>query len=201
MEIIKIENLNLITKLDKMAESLYGAMAKYKETPLPNVSLARARALMKDPEYVKDQDNSIDYNMRFFSDQYKRRYYALLGAMKNATNSENWYYDEVLVQPATWGWSAWNNNRLKSKRFIRFIHNSGDGYTHFIEDGKWNYIPDKHTTENKDWTCIAGVMDGEQWLADRNRSSKPRVVIELAINNKNIPEWEQAKRIVANEPI
>ena len=64
-----------------------------------------------------------------------------------------------------------------SINFIRFIHNAGEGFTHWVDDGKWSYIPDKHTAVNKDWTVIAGTMDGKQWLSDRNRSAKPRLYV------------------------
>ena len=106
------------------------------------------------------------------------------------------YFDEILLQPPTMGWSAWNNNHYKHKRFIRIIHNAGEGFTHWVDDGKWSYVPDKHTAVNKDWTVIAGTMDGNQWLSDRNRSAKPRFVCEIAIPSYNVNEWENAKEIV-----
>ena len=61
------------------------------------------------------------------------------------TNTDNWYFDEILVQPPEWGWSSWNCNNGKPKNFIRFIHNAGVGFTNWVDDGKWSYIPDKHT--------------------------------------------------------
>ena len=150
METLTIKNLNLLVKLDRMAQQAYGHIATYKNDPLPNISLARLRDKMKDSEPTMDKDNSIDYGY----------------------------------------------NQYKHKNFIRFIHNAGEGFTHWVDKGKWTYIPDKHTTINKDWTVIAGTMDGAQWLSDRNRSAKPRFVCEIAIPSYNRSEWENAKEIV-----
>ena len=196
METLTIKNLNLMVKLDRMAQAAYGHIATYRNDPLPNISLARLREKMRDSEPTMDKDNSIDYGYRNFNNDWRGRKTAFINAFRRETNTDNWYFDEILIQPATMGWSSWNNNHYKHKNFIRFIHNSGEGFTHWVEDGKWSFIPDKHTTENKDWTVIAGTMDGKQWISDRNRSAKPRFVCEIALPSYNISEWENAKEIV-----
>ena len=196
METLTIKNLNLMVKLDRMAQAAYSHIATYQNDPLPNISLQRLREKMKDSEPVMDKDNSIDYGYRNFNFDWSNRKSAFLNAFRLETNTNNWYFDEILLQPPTMGWSAWNNNHYKPKNFIRFIHNAGEGFTHWVDDGKWSYIPDKHTAVNKDWTVIAGRMDGNQWLSDRNRSAKPRFVCEIAIPSYNVNEWENAKEIV-----
>ena len=65
---------------------------------------------------------------------------------------------------------------LQAKNFIRFIQMQVRIYN-WVDDGKWSYIPDKHTAVNKDWT--GNWKNGDQWLSDRNRSAKPRFVCEL----------------------
>ena len=51
---------------------------------------------------------------------------------------------------------------------------------------------------NNCWTVLAGSMEGEQWLADRNTGDSPRFVFEVSIPSKNINEWEKAKEIFRN---
>ena len=51
---------------------------------------------------------------------------------------------------------------------------------HWVDDGKWSYIPDSILLSIIDWTVIAGTMDGKQWLSDRNRSAKPRFVLDIS---------------------
>ena len=193
MKTLTIQNSNLQTKLNGLAEVAYQQIATYKNQPLPNISLQRLRELMKDTNSSKEEDNCLDYAYRDFSREWKDRKKTLLGSFNLETNTTNWYYDEILVQPPEWGWSSWNCNSGKPKNFIRFIHNAGVGFTNWVEGGKWSYIPD-----NTGWTVIAGTMDGDQWLSDRNRSAKPRFVLEVAIPSYNSSEWNKALEIVEN---
>ena len=41
------------------------------------------------------------------------------------------------------------------------------GFTHWVDDGKW-FIHTRQDTAVKNGTGLAGTMDGNQWLSDRN---------------------------------
>ena len=44
---LKIRNLEIIKRLDKMAEAVYKVPATYNQAPLPDVTLAKLRTKMK----------------------------------------------------------------------------------------------------------------------------------------------------------
>ena len=91
----------------------------------------------------------------------------------------------VFQVPET-GWTAWHNGGNKPRYFVRFIHNSGVGFTNYIKDGKRTKIEDNHNPETtKNWTCITGYLDGNTtWMSDRNLGSHPRVIFDLSIDGK-----------------
>ena len=39
-------------------------------------------------------------------------------------------------------------------------------------------------------------MEGDEWLSDRNRAGKPRVVFDLSIPKQYTKEWEQMINLV-----
>ena len=61
MKTLTIQNSNLQTKLNGLAEVAYQQIATYKNQPLPNISLQRLRELMKDTNPTKEEDNCLDY--------------------------------------------------------------------------------------------------------------------------------------------
>ena len=85
METLTIKNLNLMVKLDRMAQQAYGHIATYKNDPLPNISLARLREKMKDSEPTMDKDNSIDYGYRNFNREWTTRKSVILNAFRKET--------------------------------------------------------------------------------------------------------------------
>ena len=184
-------------KLHYCAMYLFQQIALYNPKPQPDVSFRRLREKMAMATPTVDRTNTIDYTERYPNFQIKDAILSFVGAMNKSTGTENWYVSEFSVQPKKWGWTAWNNSHLKSRKFIRFIYNRSTGYTLWVDNGKSKQIPDQHQGNN--WTILAGEMTGEQWLCDRNTGlHTPRFILELSIPNKNVAEWEKAKELIRN---
>ena len=194
---LKIKNRNLMSALDRLAENHYKMNLPYKKQPEADVSLATLRTLKAEDNPKVQKTNSHDFTNRFISRDQKYFYKIFLGLF-NRNNNTSWWIDEMSVQPPAWGWTSWNNNKNKPKRFFRFIHNAGEGYSQMVFDGKWKKIPDQHSVYNKDWTCLYGVMDGEQWFSDRNLGNTPRFVVEIAIENDQYDKFNIAKELINN---
>ena len=63
-------------------------------------------------------------------------------------------------------------------------------------DKVYKKVPDQHSVYNSDWTVLVGTMEGDEWLSDRNRAGKPRVVFDLSIPKQYTKEWEQMINLV-----
>ena len=197
MEKISLNNGVMQGKLHYCAMYLFQQVALYNPNPQPDVSLKRLRDKMAMSTPTVDRTNTIDYTGRYPNFKIKDAVLSFVGAMNKSTRTENWYVSEFAVQPKEYGWTAWNNSHLKSRKFIRFIYNKSTGYTLWVENGKTKKVPDQHQGNN--WTILAGEMTGEQWLCDRNTGlHTPRFILELSIPNKNVAEWEKAKELIRN---
>ena len=196
MEKITLNNEQVRAKLHYLAMFCYKQVATYNKEPAPDVSFKRLRDKMAMTTPTVDRTNTIDYTGRYPSQELFDGIQAFRGALNLNTHTSNWYISEVAVQPIKWGWTAWNNSHLKKRKFIRFIYNKGAGVTHWVDNGVRKQIPDQMS--NNCWTVLAGSMEGEQWLADRNTGDSPRFVFEVSIPSKNINEWEKAKEIFRN---
>ena len=197
MEKVNLNNQQVVAKLHYLAMFCYKQVATYNKHPAPDVSFKRLKDKMAMSTPTVDRTNTIDYTKRYPSEELHSAVNAFLGAMKLSTDTANWYVSEIAVQPKKWGWTAWNNSHLKKRKFIRFNYNRGTGVTHWVGDGQIKKIPDQH--QGKDWTVLAGSMEGTQWLADRNTGLEhPRFVFEISIPSKNLHEWEAAKEVIRN---
>ena len=106
------------------------------------------------------------------------------GMPENYQRNDQWYYDTLTVMPPRWGFTRWSNSKNKPRCYIRFIYNSGSGYSIEVEGKTQTTVKDQRRTVGAgNWTCITGHMgkDGKTWFADCNTGSKPRVVIDLSI--------------------
>ncbi len=197
MEKVTLNNKNIEAKLHYLAMYCYKQVATYNKHPAPDVSYKRLKDKMAMSTPTVDRTNTVDYTKRYPTLELAEAVSAFLGAMKINTNTKNWYVSEIGVQPKKWGWTAWNNSHLKKRKFIRFIYNRSTGVTHWVGDGQIKKIPDQHNPNN--WTILAGSMEGDQWLADRNTGlNTPRFIFEISIPAKNLKEWEKAKEIIRN---
>ena len=199
MEKVNLNNQQVVAKLHYLAMFCYKQVATYNKHPAPDVSFKRLKDKMAMSTPTVDRTNTVDYTKRYPSEELHSAVNAFLGAMKLSTDTANWYVSEIAVQPKKWGWTAWNNSHLKKRKFIRFIYNRGTGVTHWVGDGQIKKIPDQRNSGSKDWTVLAGSMEGTQWLADRNTGLEhPRFVFEISIPSKNLHEWEAAKEVIRN---
>ena len=186
---LKIRNLEIIKRLDKMAEAVYKVPATYNQAPLPDVTLAKLRTKIAANDGVYDETNSVDYSNRSVTGEIKYSRDAFLTSVKRYTDNQSWYWDSYEAQVPYWGWTSWHNSKNKPRKFIRFIHNSGDGHTRYVADKVYKKVPDQHSVYNSDWTVLVGTMEGDEWLSDRNRAGKPRVVFDLSIPKQYTKEW------------
>lgn len=188
MKAIPIKNHKIIFRLDKIAEDMYKLPHKYSMNPRPKNSIANLREKMADENCsgFPEVSNSLDYSGRAVSVWFRDRNRALLGAIKELTENEGWYWDSMIFQPPVRGWTGWHNGGDKPHKFVSFIHNAGKGYTNFVHNNKRTKIKDEHNpTTTKDWTCLVGELDGSTtWKSDRNVGNKPRLVLTLAIEGK-----------------
>ena len=198
---LKIKNLQIISRLDNMAQSIYNQPATYNDLPAPNVSMGALRAKITANDGKIEISNTIDWvgrnavidtanDLKVFRDVF-------LGSFKKYTGTSKWYWDTYAAMVPYWGWNGWQNSKGKPKLFIRFIHNVDRGETRFVADKRYKKIPDQHSIQNGDWTCLIGEMNGNtDWMADRNFGKKPRCVIEMAIPSTNRKAWDEACTLV-----
>ena len=193
---LKIRNLEIIKRLDKMAEAVYKVPATNNQAPLPDGTLAKLRTKIAANDGVYDETNSVDYSNRSVTGEIKYSRDAFLTSVKRYTDNQSWYWDSYEAQVPYWGWTSWHNSKNKPRKFIRFIHNSGDGHTRYVADKVYKKVRDQHSVYNSDWTVLVGTMEGDEWLSDRNRAGKPRVVFDLSIPKQYTKEWEQMINLV-----
>jgi len=202
MKAIPIKNFKIIQRLDKIGEDLYGLPHKWKHHPLPKTTVADLRNKMDNPNFSghPELSNSIDYVGRAVSRNFTARNQALIGAIKELTSNNMWYWDTMTFQPPKTGWTGWHNGGNKPHKFISFIHNAGTGFTNFIKDSKRTKIEDRHIpTHTKDWTCLVGELDGSTtWKSDRNMGDTPRIVLTLAIKGKYGTAFNELETFIKN---
>lgn len=202
MKAIPIKNHQIIQRLDLIAEDMYGLPHKYKLHPLPQTTIEDLRIVMADENFngYPKKSNNLDYAGRGVSKDFKDRTLALIGAVKELTNIKSWWWDSMIFQPPATGWTAWHNGGDKPRKFIKFIHNSGTGFTNYIKDGKRTKIEDRHIpSHTKDWTCLVGELDGSTtWMSDRNMGDTPRLILDLSIPSKYSKEFKIFEDFVKN---
>ena len=188
MKQVQIREHQIIQRLDLMAEDFLRLPHQWKHHPMPKTSAEDLREVMADENHngYPKKSNNIDYAGRAVSKNFKDRTAALLGSVKLLTDNQSWYWDSMIFQVPATGWTAWHNGGEKPRHFVRFIHNSGVGFTNYIKDGKRIKIEDQHNPETtKNWTCITGYLDGNTtWMSDRNLGDHPRVIFDMSIDGK-----------------
>tara|TARA_B100000927_G_C16436826_1_gene458003 strand:+ start:14 stop:667 length:654 start_codon:yes stop_codon:yes gene_type:complete len=210
MKQIPIKNIKLLRNLDNFAETLYKMPHTFEALPKPDLSFATLKTLMADAKFVgyPKQHNYQSYEGQIAPlqvGQHKRRlrtekYFFLKqfqqGMGEHFQQHPLWYYDTVTVMPPRWGHTGWHNSKNKGRHYIRFIHNTGNGYSISVKDKKQVTIKDqwRGRVGAGNWTCISGHMgaDGKTWFADRNTGAFPRVVIDVSIPEKYTSEVEGA---------
>lgn len=202
MKAIPIKNHQIIQRLDLIAEDMYRLPHKYKLHPLPETDVATLRTLMADEDFngFPKVSNNIDYAGRGVTVDFRDRTEALLKAIKNLTNNDKWYWDSMIFQPPATGWTGWHNGGDKPRKFIKFIHNSGVGFTNFVKGNKRTNIEDRHIpTHTKDWTCLVGELDGSTtWMSDRNMGDTPRLILDISIKGRYIEAFDILEDFIKN---
>jgi len=176
----------------------------FKYLPKPDITMAKLREKMDLNDGIMDESNTVDYAGRtFFTNEYLHQpaipgvskafnqpvplalVKHLLDYIRRRTNNKAWTLDTYEVQPDKWGWTPWHNGKDKPINFVRFIWNSGTGFTRYVSHDKKAYkYQDSKYTGQKNWNCLVGKLDGRQWLADRNTGAHKRVVIQFVLPSK-----------------
>lgn len=212
MKQVPIKNINLLGRLDSMAEMLLKMPHTFRALPKADLTFKTLKTHMADASFSgypassnyqdysgqvvnpasKGQIDALGARNRGLSQGKKLRLdkHYLLALFKAGMNKElyqtnaQWYYDTLTVMPPRWGHTGWHNNKQKPRRFIRFIHNTGSGYSIMVNGKQQVTVKDqKRSIGAGNWTCISGHQpaDGSGWFADCNTGSSPRVVIDLSL--------------------
>lgn len=213
MKQIPIKNVKLLARLDNFATQLLKMPHTFRALPQPDLTFKKLKEHMADntfngwPTSYNYQDYSgqshtfhrgrqsgLGENRRPGGQQKKRlraeKHFFLalfkkgMGQSGVYQQNDKWYYDTVTVMPPRWGHTGWHNAKNKPRRFLRFIYNSGSGYSIMVEGKKQTTIKDQRRDKGAgNWTCIEGFhpADGSSWFADTNTGSRPRVVIDVSI--------------------
>lgn len=210
---VDVKNYRLLQHLDVMTERLLKLPQTFKSVPMPNNSYHRLRELMKVNDGRIEETNTNDFADRIGyttkSNAVQARFngttpwtrpipdrakYKFIQYFNEELLTGSWYWDSYEVQPPKYGWTAWHNSKNKPRHFIRFIWNSGEGYTTYVENGKSTKIKDKHDTNPgmTNWTVLAGTLDGNQWLSDRNLGDYPRIVFDMSIASTKHDNFNEA---------
>ena len=210
---VNVQNYRLLQHCDVMVERLLKLPQTFKSVTMPNNSFHRLRELMKVNDGRIEETNTNDYADRIgytvktnkeqanFNFTYPwsrpiRDYakYKFIQYFNEELLTGSWYWDSYEVQPPKYGWTAWHSSKNKPRHFIRFIWNSGEGYTTYVENGKSTKIKDRHETNPgmTNWTVLAGTLDGNQWLSDRNLGDYPRIVLDMSIASTKHDEFNEA---------
>tara|TARA_A200000159_G_scaffold122856_1_gene117360 strand:- start:448 stop:1224 length:777 start_codon:yes stop_codon:yes gene_type:complete len=210
---VDVKNYRLLQHCDVMVERLLKLPQTFKSVPMPNNSYHRLRQLMAVNDGRIEETNTNDYADKIgytvkvnkeqanFNSTYPwsrpiRDYakYKFIQYFNEELLSGSWYWDSYEVQPPKYGWTAWHNSKNKPRHFIRFIWNSGEGYTTYVENGESIKIKDKHNTNPgmTNWTVLSGTLDGNQWLSDRNLGDYPRIVLDMSIDSIRHNDFSEA---------
>jgi len=198
MKQIPIKNIELLKRLDSFATILYQLPHTFRSLPKPDITFATLKTLMADANFVgypkthnyQSYEGEVaftrsgKYKKRLRTEKYFFLKYMQYGMGEHYQQHAKWYYDTVTVMPPKWGHTGWHNAKNKPRRFIRFIYNSGSGYSIMVEGKKQTTIKDQRRDKGAgNWTCIEGFhpADGSAWFADTNTGSRPRVVIDVSL--------------------
>ena len=202
MKLIPIKNIAMLNKLDKFAQFILSYPHTYKSLPQPNLTFARLKTLMADSNYkgFPDTHNYCDYSSKSIN-KYKRpnpghQRYTIPAVKQNFLDAVNnidgakgeWYWETVAVMMPKYGHTGWTNSKNKPRHSVRFIYNSGDGYSIGVVNKKQKTIKDQNNEIGSgNWTVITNTFpeDGSQWFGDCNIGETPRVVLDLSIDIKD----------------
>ena len=127
--------------------------------------------------------------------------YFQFGMGEDIQTHEKWYYDTITVMPLDMDIQAGTTVKNKGRLYLRFIHNSGSGYSVSVKNKKQVTIKDQRRGIGAgNWTVLAGHMgkDGETWFADVNTGGSPRVVIDVSIPEKYTKEHNAVINFLTN---
>ena len=215
MKQIPIKNIKMLQKLDSFATILYNMPHTFRAKPKPDTTFATLKTLMADDTFVgyPRQHNYQDYSgnvapikggkmrKRLRTEKYFFLKYFQFGMGEDIQTHEKWYYDTITVMPTRYGHTGWHNSKNKGRLYLRFIHNSGSGYSVSVKNKKQVTIKDQRRGIGAgNWTVLAGHMgkDGETWFADVNTGGSPRVVIDVSIPEKYTKEHNAVINFLTN---
>ncbi len=215
MKQIPIKNIKMLQKLDSFATILYNMPHTFRAKPKPDTTFATLKTLMADDTFVgyPRQHNYQDYSgnvapikggkmrKRLRTEKYFFLKYFQFGMGEDIQTHEKWYYDTITVMPPRYGHTGWHNSKNKGRLYLRFIHNSGSGYSVSVKNKKQVTIKDQRRGIGAgNWTVLAGHMgkDGETWFADVNTGGSPRVVIDVSIPEKYTKEHNAVINFLTN---
>ena len=215
MKQIPIKNIKMLQKLDSFATILYNMPHTFSAKPKPDTTFATLKTLMADDTFVgyPRQHNYQDYSgnvapikggkmrKRLRTEKYFFLKYFQFGMGEDIQTHEKWYYDTITVMPPRYGHTGWHNSKNKGRLYLRFIHNSGSGYSVSVKNKKQVTIKDQRRGIGAgNWTVLAGHMgkDGETWFADVNTGGSPRVVIDVSIPEKYTKEHNAVINFLTN---
>ena len=214
MKQIPIKNIKLLRKLDSFATNLYRLPHTFEALPKPDLKFATLKTLMADANFVgyPKQHNYQSYEgevvhveggrtkKRLRTEKYFFLKHFQYGMGEHFQQHPKWYYDTLTVMPPRWGHTGWHNSKNKGRHYIRFIHNTGSGYSISVKEKKQVTVKDQRrgTMGAGNWTCVAGHMgkDGKTWFADHNTGSRPRAVIDVSIPERYSEEWDSAIKFI-----
>lgn len=216
MKLIPLKNRRFLERLDKFAESFYKRPHTFKRQPRPDVSFSTLNSYKSDASFVgyPREHNYTDYAAPAYAGVHDvkqtrwedMRHFLLVAFKAGIPNADHpeWYYDTMCIQPPEVGFTGWHNNKNKPHYSLRFIHNSGRGYSIERKGNKQIKFKDQHTvsTGQKDWTCLYSYYpaDGSVWFADRNMGDKPRLVVDIAIPVRYQKKAEAAVGFISTSP-
>ena len=215
MKQIPIKNIKMLQKLDSFATILYNMPHTFRAKPKPDTTFATLKTLMADDTFVgyPRQHNYQDYSgnvapikggkmrKRLRTEKYFFLKYFQFGMGEDIQTHEKWYYDTITVMPPRYGHTGWHNSKNKGRLYLRFINNSGSGYSVSVKNKKQVTIKDQRRGIGAgNWTVLAGHMgkDGETWFADVNTGGSPRVVIDVSIPEKYTKEHNAVINFLTN---
>ena len=215
MKQIPIKNIKMLQKLDSFATILYNMPHTFRAKPKPDTTFATLKTLMADDTFVgyPRQHNYQDYSgnvapikggkmrKRLRTEKYFFLKYFQFGMGEDIQTHEKWYYDTITVMPPRYGHTGWHNSKNKGRLYLRFIHNSGSGYSVSVKNKKQVTIKDQRRGIGAgNWTVLAGHKgkDGETWFADVNTGGSPRVVIDVSIPEKYTKEHNAVINFLTN---
>lgn len=218
MKKILINNVGLLKDLDALAQQVLRHPMTYTYLPKPNISMAKLKEKMDANDGIMDESNTIDYAGRIFQTHEYLHQPAIPGVSKafnqptpctlrnhivdyirRRTDNKQWEMDTWEVQPDKWGWTPWHNGKDKPINFVRFVWNSGTGFTRYISHDKKAYkYQDSKYSGQKNWNCLVGKLDGRQWLADRNTGIHKRVVIQFVLPSKYTKSHDEFINMIQN---